>query len=64
MPNNHICSRNSKVELLRCGVGGAELKKLEQSSAKRVLRDAFINFSAVYDCLSFSGFGLPNWCRI
>ena len=35
VPNRYTCSRNSIVELLCDGVGGAELKKTEQSSPKQ-----------------------------
>ena len=35
--NRSTCSRNSTVELLCGGVGGAELKKVEQSSPKQAL---------------------------
>jgi len=37
VPNRSTCSRNSTVELLCGGVGGAELKKVEQSSPKQDL---------------------------
>jgi hypothetical protein len=38
VPNSATCSTNSIVELLYDGVGGAELKKLEQSSPKHALK--------------------------
>jgi len=37
VPNRSTCSRNSTMELLCGGVGGAELKKVEQSSPKQAL---------------------------
>ena len=39
VPNRSTCSRNSTVELLCGGVGGAELKKVEQSSPKQALKN-------------------------
>ena len=38
VPNRSTCSRNSTVELLCGGVGGAELEKVEQSSPKQALK--------------------------
>jgi hypothetical protein len=35
VPNSIICSTNSTGELLRGGVGGAELQKWERSSPKQ-----------------------------